>query len=322
MYEGKYATPIHRMNYSDGANIFFIKRDDLLPFSFGGNKVRIAEEYFRDMHAKGCDCIISYGGCRSNLNRVIANMSSSRGVRCCIVQSPEDEEIRRRSANNTLVGSLGAKIFRCARERVAETIRTAMDESIAEGYRPYYINGDIYGKGNEEVGARAYFEAYDEIAEFERSAGQRFDYIFHASGTGLTQTGLLWGKLARGGTGKIIGISVARPEETGADVIRRNLSICAGEPGGLAGHHEVFFEDGYVCGGYGMYSDDIVRVIRLILAADGIPLDTTYTGKAFWGMSEFLKRNRIGGARVLFIHTGGVPLFFDDIYYSPNWQQL
>lgn len=29
-----------------GENSFYIKRDDLLPFSFGGNKVRIAQEFF------------------------------------------------------------------------------------------------------------------------------------------------------------------------------------------------------------------------------------------------------------------------------------
>ena len=45
----QYKTPIYDMNYSDQKNEFFIKRDDLLPFSFGGNKVRIAEQYFRDM---------------------------------------------------------------------------------------------------------------------------------------------------------------------------------------------------------------------------------------------------------------------------------
>ena len=68
----QYKTPIYDMNYSDQKNEFFIKRDDLLPFSFGGNKVRIAEQYFRDMKKKDCDCIIAYGSSRSNLCRVIA----------------------------------------------------------------------------------------------------------------------------------------------------------------------------------------------------------------------------------------------------------
>ena len=78
MKEIKICTPIYLMNYDDGNNKFYIKRDDLIPFSFGGNKVRIAEQYFEDMKKKGCNCIISYGSIKSNLNRVIANMSKSK----------------------------------------------------------------------------------------------------------------------------------------------------------------------------------------------------------------------------------------------------
>ena len=40
-------TPIQRLPLSeDTRNRFWIKRDDLLPFSFGGNKVRIAASFF------------------------------------------------------------------------------------------------------------------------------------------------------------------------------------------------------------------------------------------------------------------------------------
>ena len=43
----------------------------------------------------------------------------------------------------------------------------------------------------------------------------------------------------------------------------------------------------------------------------GIPLDETYTGKAFTGMTEYIKKENITGKNILFIHTGGTPLFFD-----------
>lgn len=42
----KYFTPIIKINSQLTCNIY-IKRDDLLPFSFGGNKVRIAEEFLQ-----------------------------------------------------------------------------------------------------------------------------------------------------------------------------------------------------------------------------------------------------------------------------------
>ena len=45
----------------------------------------------------------------------------------------------------------------------------------------------------------------------------------------------------------------------------------------------------------------------------GIPLDATYTGKAFMGMTEYITENMIKNKNILFIHTGGTPLFFDCI---------
>lgn len=42
-------------------------------------------------------------------------------------------------------------------------------------------------------------------------------------------------------------------------------------------------------------------------------MDTTYTGKAYWGMKEHIKKYQITEKNILFIHTGGTPLFFDDL---------
>ena len=70
--------------------------------------------------------------------------------------------------------------------------------------------------------------------------------------------------------------------------------------------------------GYGAYNNEVLEVIRDVLIKDGIPLDTTYTGKGFWGMTEFIKENQIAGKNILFIHTGGTPLFFDDLEVFVN----
>ncbi|MCG4584559.1 1-aminocyclopropane-1-carboxylate deaminase, partial [Anaerosalibacter bizertensis] len=76
---------------------------------------------------------------------------------------------------------------------------------------------------------------------------------------------------------------------------------------------EINFIDDYVLKGYGHYNKEILETIKEVLIKDGIPLDTTYTGKAFWGMKEYIKKNQIKGKNILFIHTGGTPLFFDDL---------
>ena len=54
-----------------------------------------------------------------------------------------------------------------------------------------------------------------------------------------------------------------------------------------------------------------METIRKVMKLDGIPMDATYVGKAFRGMCRYLEENDITGENVLFIHTGGTPLFFD-----------
>ena len=304
-------TPIHPLKFNDGRNNFYIKREDLLPFSFGGNKVRLAQKYFKDMDEKGCDCIIAYGNTRSNLCRVIANMSKSKGIPCIVI-SPTDESGARVETNNSLiVESMGAKIIPCAKYDVAATVKRTINECVVQGLNPYYIYGDIYGKGNEKIAVQAYIEAYKEIKEQESAFDVHFDYIFLASGTGTTQSGLICGSLLHNDDKQIIGISVARDAKRGCEVIADTVSAVMERKEGTI--KAIHFEDKYVVGGYGIYNEQIEGIIKLLLNTDGIPLDPIYTGKAFWGMAEYLKENLIEGKNILFIHTGGLPLFFDQL---------
>jgi D-cysteine desulfhydrase len=304
-------TPIHPLKFNDGLNTFYIKRDDLLPFSFGGNKVRIAQKYFEDMNKKGCDCIIAYGNSRSNLCRVIANMSKSKGIPCFVISPADDSGERIETNNSIIVKAMGANIIPCIKSNVANTVERTMDKCRLQGLNPYYIYGDIYGKGNEKVAVQAYVEAYDEIKQYENENRVVFNYIFHASGTGITQSGLICGSMLHGDDRHIIGISVARDAEGGYKAIFDNVFAYMQRQEGTT--NAVYFEDKYLAGGYGKYNDQIEDTIKRMLNEDGIPLDTTYTGKAFWGMTGYLKENLIEGKNILFIHTGGLPLFFDKL---------
>lgn len=132
----------------------------------------------------------------------------------------------------------------------------------------------------------------------------KLTHIFHASGTGMTQGGLVAGKREAGGWEEIVGISVARDEERGAAAVRRYAGDGADDRG-------IRFAADYRCGGYGLYDEPIERVIEEVMDSYGIALDPTYTGKAYWGMVKWLERYGSGDERVLFIHTGGLPLYFD-----------
>ena len=42
------------------------------------------------------------------------------------------------------------------------------------------------------------------------------------------------------------------------------------------------------------------------MATTGLVFDTTYSGKAFYGMMDMIKKNNLQGLNNLFWHTGGI----------------
>ncbi len=333
----------------DKAEIY-IKRDDLIPFSFGGNKARIAAEAFSDMERGGFDAVISYGSGSSNLNRVVAQLAASKGVSCTVILKDEGlREAKGRSAdisgrssyNEILVRASGARVVRCLPDNVKETVEAEFLRLKELNYKPYYIYGDSGGRGHETILMEAYVKAYEEIRSFEAAIGSSFSTIFHASGTGITQSGLIAGKLLRKGDEAIIGISIARDKERQKKIVASNLRTYLRTFGrkdsgsaksetfvrGLSKDESRFIalsdkidesvdvSDSYVGEGYGAKDEAISLLCRRMMNDCGLPLDTTYTGKAFFGMLEEIEKRGIEGP-VLFIHTGGLPLLFDALYSS------
>lgn len=310
----KYFTPIIKINSQLTCNIY-IKRDDLLPFSFGGNKVRIAEEFFADMRRKKHDSIIGYGNSRSNLCRVIANMSKYYGVKCCIISPKDDDGQRVETSNSKIVRLCDSEIVICSKDNVSKTVSETISRHKDAGYSPYYIYGNEFGTGNKSTPVNAYYKCYNEILSQAKAYDLDFDYIFLATVTGMTQAGLLSGKLVSNGKEKIVGISVARKTEQETNVIydyvksffkkkQLNTNILK---------DDICVVDEYIGKGYGKKSSIIDKAIYDMMVLNGIPLDPTYTGKAFLGMRDYIIKNNISNKNVLFIHTGGTPLFFDNL---------
>lgn len=297
-------TEIQKLVYETD-NSFFIKRDDLLPFSFGGNTARKAAYFLEDIKDKKSDCIVTYGSSSSNHCRIIANMAASSGYKCVIISPLENEET---TFNLQMMTFFGAQIIFCPVSEVSATIDKTVNRLKKDGYNPYFIMGG--GHGN--LGTQAYVDCFSEITEYENQNNIKFDYIFHASGTGATQAGLICGKLLCKSNAEIIGISIARRNPRGGQVVIDSVNSymqSIGKSGDYSSY--VDFADNYVLDGYGKFNTEIDETIKYVLTKYGIPLNRTYTGKAFWGMKEYLKEKEIKNKNILFVHTGGTPLFFD-----------
>lgn len=131
----------------------------------------------------------------------------------------------------------------------------------------------------------------------------------------MTQAGLICGSVLHEDSKHIIGISIARSADVGASVVEDYTNIYLIEKGfENRNTAQINFIDKYTLGGYGKYNHKIIDVIHTVLIEDGVALDPVYTGKAFWGMGEYCNERMVSGCNILFIHTGSVPLFFDNLH--------
>ena len=302
-------TPIYLLD-SNNDNQIYVKRDDLFPFSFGGNKARKGMLFWKDIKAKKVDYLVTYGSSSSNHCRIIANIAASEKIPCCII-SPE--EIAHETYNRKMMEMFGAKIVFCEVSKVHDTIEEIVSDLEMRGFNPYFIQGG--GHGN--LGTQAYVNCYEEIRRYEMKNNIFFDYIFLASGTGTTQAGLICGKMIFKDEREIVGISVARKSPYGANVVKESIRQYFGEE--ITSEilsKNVIFEDSYVGLGYGQANTEIRELIFDVMKRYGMPLDSTYTGKAFWGMKEYLLENKKKKKNVLFLHTGGTPLYFDELGFK------
>ena len=305
-----FPTSTYKLNSSEFTGLY-VKREDMIPYSFGGNKARKALLFYKEIDNGGYDYVVTYGSSHSNHCRVVANMAAERNLPCLIIGP---QEVSDATYNSYMMELFGARIITVPVDEVSKTIDDKLSDLKEQGYNPYFIIGG--GHGN--IGTQAYVDCYNEIAAFEKEQGIKFDYIFFASGTGTTQAGLVCGQLLSGDDRKIVGISIARKNPRGRDVVIDSIKDYLKE---IAGkdisdkeiQDKTIFIDDYTGDGYGIDNTDISDTIKKSLKQYGMPLDSTYTGKALWGMEDYLRKNNLTDKTVLFIHTGGTPLFFDEL---------
>src|SRR5882724_9966151 len=91
-----------------GGPSLFIKRDDAIPFGFGGNKVRKLALVAARAIAEGADTLITAGGVQSNHARATAAVAAKLGMRAVLIANGEAPD--RLTANALLDELLGAEV--------------------------------------------------------------------------------------------------------------------------------------------------------------------------------------------------------------------
>ncbi len=287
----------------------FVKRDDVMPLAFGGNKVRKLEYIFGEIKGRDVDTVITTGAFHSNHARLTAAASAKLGYRCILVlYPPGGHDIQ---GNLLLDKLLNAEIVAIDRDEDAYRKMEEVAEKVREdGGKPYIIPGG----GASPPGVYGYVDALYEILTQLKALDRKPTYIIHATGTGATQAGLILGlKLLGIEDIKVIGVSVGSPAKVMKKRVAKHVNSSA-ETLGLNLNYkaeEVIIYDEYTFGGYAEITKDVVDTIREAASKYGLILDPVYTAKAFYAVKDLIKKGEIEkGSTTVFIHTGGTPINF------------
>jgi 1-aminocyclopropane-1-carboxylate deaminase/D-cysteine desulfhydrase-like pyridoxal-dependent ACC family enzyme len=293
-----------------GAAEIWIKREDLLPLAFGGNKLRNLEFLVGAALAEGADTLITSGRRWSNHCRLTAAAGAKAGLAVHVVLTGPPPPAGEEGPNHRLDELLGAAVHVTATDDRAE--RAALVEAIAAaeraaGRHPYVIG--VGGSG--PIGASGQVLAGLEVAAQLVAAGIGHATIILPSATGGTQAGVLAGlALAAPPTRSVVGIAVAAP----ASNLRPTIESILEGLGPLAGVRvlpdAIVLEDDQLGDGYGRPTAAADEAARLLARTEGILVDPIYTAKALAGLVALVRDGRLRGP-VVFWHAGGTPGIFE-----------
>lgn len=283
-----------------------MKRDDLIGFGFGGNKVRKMALVAARAIEERADTLITTGGVQSNHARTTAVVAARLGLECHLVLNG----VAPPSPNGNLRLSLlaGAHVHYVPDRSDRGLAMGALAKRLTdEGRRPFVIPLGA----STPLGALGYAQAFGELlVQIEPP-----DVIVHSTSSGGTQAGLLAGCALRGAATTVLGISA----DDGADAMSRRVGLLLQEMDGVlkvagdtvAPLDAIHVDDRFVGPGYAVLTDEAEEAMQLVAQCEGIFLDPTYTAKAMAGLLALVRAGTWTEAQtVLFWHTGGLPGLF------------
>jgi len=285
----------------------YIKRDDQTGTELSGNKIRKLEYCIREAIDQGCDTLITCGGIQSNHCRATAAAAAKLGLKAIVVLRGHDPDTY--EGNLLLDHLLGAEVRWISsedyRDHRMDIMHTIADEVLAKGQQAYVIpEGASSG-----IGAFGYFSALQEIVQQEQELGISFDAVIVAVGSGGTHGGLLLAQQLLPTSHRIIGINVCDDEDYFIKAITTVIEESAHylDQSVTIPTEAIEIIDGYVGKGYAQSQPQELQCIKDLASLEGVILDPVYTGKAFYGLVEEIRKGTFQDLQnILFIHTGGL----------------
>jgi D-cysteine desulfhydrase len=288
----------------------WVKRDDMTGGPEGGNKIRKLEMLLADAALRGAKVVITCGGLQSNHARATAICAASLGLGAVLyLRTPHPEDAAPLEGNVLLDRLAGAEIRLITPEQYRDRERLMADAAaeLASAGQAAYV---IPEGGSNGLGALGYVAAMAEVRDqLGRgvAGGAPFDLIVHACGSGGTAAGVALGAAAYGVAREVRAMAVCDDAATfeariaGIVAEARALAPALPEPARLV------VDDRAKGPAYAVSTPEQRRLMARVGRESGLVLDPVYTGKAFLGLARMAEAGELRGARVLFLHTGGLP---------------
>jgi 1-aminocyclopropane-1-carboxylate deaminase/D-cysteine desulfhydrase-like pyridoxal-dependent ACC family enzyme len=281
----------------------WIKREDLLPLAFGGNKLRNLEFLVGAALADGADTLITSGRRWSNHARLTAAAGARAGLAVHLVLSgpaldPPGPGVR-------LARAFGATVHQLAtadRDEREATVAAIAAEVTARGGRPYIIG--VGGTG--PIGAYGQLLAGREVLAQADAIALGIDRIVLATATGGTQAGLVAGLPS---ATHVSGIVVARTVEE----LRPVIAQTAADLGAPVDPSTLELDDRFIGAGYGRPTPAAHEATELLARTEAILVDPIYTAKALAGLIAGVRSGAWDSERIVFWHAGGLPGLFEPL---------
>jgi len=292
----------------------YIKRDDATGGAEAGNKVRKLEYLLGDALEKRSTVVLTCGGTQSNHARATAIACAAIGVRCVLFlrEGDGDADADAATGNLLLDRLVGAEIRWITRaeydDRMAVMDAAARDLARA-GERAYVIPEG----GSNGLGSLGYVDAMEEARvqlDLGLAGRARFDAVAVACGSGGTAAGVALGARLHDVADRTFAFCVCNDaayfERAIARIVAEARALDPELPEVPRG--ALVVDDRAKGPAYAVTTPEQRAFVVEVARRSGVLLDPVYTGKALYGLLRAVERGDVQrGARVLFIHTGGLP---------------
>ena len=296
-----------RLREAWGGPHIWVKRDDLTGFGLSGNKVRKLEFHMAAAMESGCDTVITCGPYQSNHCRATALAGARFGLDVLLVlRTPDGNEPEVSVANlriDTLAGAEIRYISEAQWPDRDEIMAADAAELAEQGHKSWVMpqgGSDKLGMWGMSLGFREFVGQVPEVIGTDVAA------MFHTGSSGGTTSGFGWGADRTGFENPVVALCISEPAENLIERVDRIWRAGVETFGGDMPQPNLRYVDDYLCGGYGKVNDELVETMMEATRLTGLLFDTTYTGKAMYGVKNEIRKGRFGpDDHIVFWHTGG-----------------